>query len=148
MTGAWSSRNSRAGSANSPLWVGGGIAFGPHPRSYDQKVNRKLKRLGLRSAYSIKASEDRIKVVEDFSPEVPKTKEVAVLKLMEQLKRRCAPKKSRTKDEPHRTEPPIMTPNTFFNAFRLPRISRRNRAAASAQHQGRLVRSACGIPIK
>jgi large subunit ribosomal protein L4 len=67
----------RAGSANSPLWVGGGIAFGPKPRSYDQKVNRKAKRLGLRSAYSIKASEDRIKVVEDYSPEAPKTKDVA-----------------------------------------------------------------------
>jgi large subunit ribosomal protein L4 len=67
----------RAGSANSPLWVGGGIAFGPKPRTYDQKVNRKTKRLGLRSAYSIKASEDCIKVVEDYSPEAPKTKDVA-----------------------------------------------------------------------
>jgi large subunit ribosomal protein L4 len=67
----------RAGSANSPLWVGGGIAFGPKPRLYTEKVNRKVRHLGLKSAYSIKASEDRIKVVEDFSQSAPKTKEVA-----------------------------------------------------------------------
>jgi large subunit ribosomal protein L4 len=67
----------RAGSANSPLWVGGGIAFGPKPRLYTEKVNRKVRHLGLRSAYSIKASENRIKVVEDFSQSAPKTKEVA-----------------------------------------------------------------------
>jgi large subunit ribosomal protein L4 len=63
----------RSGSANSPLHVGGGIAFGPKPRSYTEKVNRKLRHLGLKSAYSIKASEDKIKVVEDFAPETPKT---------------------------------------------------------------------------
>lgn len=67
----------RSGSANSPVWVGGGVAFGPKPRSYDQKVNRKVKRLGLKSAYSIKAAEEKIKVVEDFSQDVPKTKEIA-----------------------------------------------------------------------
>lgn len=67
----------RAGSANSPLWVGGGIAFGPKPRLYTEKVNRKVRHLGLRSAYSIKASENQIKVVEDFSQSAPKTKEIA-----------------------------------------------------------------------
>jgi large subunit ribosomal protein L4 len=64
----------RAGSANSPVWVGGGVVFGPKPRSYDQKVNKKVRRLGLKSAYSIKAQEDRILVVEDFQIEAPKTK--------------------------------------------------------------------------
>ncbi len=67
----------RAGSANSPLWVGGGVAFGPKPRSYDQQVNRKMRHLGLRSAYSIKAVEDKIKVVEDFNLDSPQTKSVA-----------------------------------------------------------------------
>lgn len=67
----------RAGSANSPLWVGGGIAFGPKPRSYSQKNNRKLRKIALMSAYSIKAREDKIKVVEEFSMEKPRTKEVA-----------------------------------------------------------------------
>jgi len=65
----------RAGSASSPLWVGGGVAFGPKPRSYRQKVNQKLRRLALKSAYSIKAAEDRIKVVEDFTLDEPKTRE-------------------------------------------------------------------------
>lgn len=67
----------RAGSANSPLWVGGGVAFGPKPHSYRQKVNQKVRRLALKSAYSIKAAEDRIKVIEDFHLSEPKTKEVA-----------------------------------------------------------------------
>lgn len=67
----------RAGSANSPLWVGGGIAFGPKPRSYDQRVNKKMRRLGLKSAYSIKASEDKIKVVEDITLAGPKTRTIA-----------------------------------------------------------------------
>jgi len=67
----------RVGSANSPIRVGGGVAFGPTPRSYRQKVNQKVRRLALKSAYSIKASEDRIKVVEDFTLEEPKTREIA-----------------------------------------------------------------------
>ncbi|MCE5250609.1 50S ribosomal protein L4 [bacterium] len=73
----------RAGSANSPLWVGGGIAFGPKPHSYSQKVNKKMRRLALKSAYSMKAQEDRIKIVEDFTLESPKTKEfVGMLKAL------------------------------------------------------------------
>ena len=67
----------RAGSANSPIWVGGGVTFGPKPRTYSQKVNRKVRKLGLKSAYSIKASEDSIMVIEDFSLEQPRTKTVA-----------------------------------------------------------------------
>lgn len=67
----------RAGSANSPVWVGGGTAFGPQPRDYRQRLNKKLRRLALKSAYSIKASEDNIKVVEDFTLDAPKTHEVA-----------------------------------------------------------------------
>ena len=67
----------RAGSANSPVWVGGGVAFGPKPRSYNQKINRKLKKLAMKSAYSIKAQEDKIKIVEDFSLEEIKTRNVA-----------------------------------------------------------------------
>ena len=66
----------RAGSANNPIWVGGGVTFGPKPRSYRQKVNQKLRRLALKSAYSIKAAEDRIRVVEDFTLDEPKTREI------------------------------------------------------------------------
>ena len=67
----------RAGSANSPHWVGGGVAFGPKPRSYNQKVSKKLKRLAMKSAYSLKAQEDHIRIVEDFTLEEPKTREIA-----------------------------------------------------------------------
>ena len=73
----------RAGSANSPIWVGGGVAFGPKPRSFRQKVNKKVRMAGLKSAYSIKASEGSIMVVEDFSLNEPKTSTVAnVLKVL------------------------------------------------------------------
>lgn len=73
----------RAGSANSPIWVGGGVAFGPKTRSYRQKVNKKVRMAGLKSAYSIKASEGGIMVVEDFSLNEPKTSTVAnVLKVL------------------------------------------------------------------
>ena len=67
----------RAGSANSPLWIGGGVTFGPRPRSYNKRMNKKTRRLALKSAYSIKASEDGIKVVEDFTLEAPRTREMA-----------------------------------------------------------------------
>ena len=66
----------RAGSARSPIRIGGGVTFGPKPRSYRQKVNQKVRRLALKSAYSIKASEDSIKVVEDFTLTEPKTREI------------------------------------------------------------------------
>lgn len=64
----------RSGSANSPIWTGGGVVFGPKPRDYTQKINRKVKSLGIKSAYSIKANEEKIYVVEDFSLQEPKTK--------------------------------------------------------------------------
>lgn len=67
----------RAGKASSPVWVGGGVAFGPKPRSFKQKINSKMRRVGLKSAYSIKASEDSIFVVEDFLLSEPKTSTVA-----------------------------------------------------------------------
>ncbi len=67
----------RAGSANSPVWVGGAVAFGPRPRTFSEKVNKKVRMLGIKSAYSIKASEDSIFVVDDFTLSEPKTKNVA-----------------------------------------------------------------------
>ena len=65
----------RAGSIKSPVFRGGGRIFGPRPRSYDIKLNKKVKRLARRSALSSKAAEECIKVVEDFSFEAPKTSE-------------------------------------------------------------------------
>ena len=64
----------RAGSAKNPLFKGGGTVFGPRPRSYSFKLNKSLKRLARKSAFSIKAKEANIIVLEDFSFETPNTK--------------------------------------------------------------------------
>jgi large subunit ribosomal protein L4 len=64
----------RAGSILSPLFPGGGRIFGPVPRDYSFKLNKKLKALARRSALSIKAQNEAITVVEDFVMETPKTK--------------------------------------------------------------------------
>ena len=63
----------RAGSIKNPLFRGGGRVFGPVPRDYSQKVNKKVKRLARKSALSIKAKEKAIIVVEDFKLDAPKT---------------------------------------------------------------------------
>ena len=65
----------RAGSIKNPLFRGGGRIFGPTPRDYSQKVNKKVKRLARKSALSIKAKEKSILIVEDFQMEKPSTKE-------------------------------------------------------------------------
>lgn len=64
----------RAGSIKSPLFIGGGRVFGPRPRDYSFKLNKKLKQLARRSALSYKAQGNLITVVEDFTIETPKTK--------------------------------------------------------------------------
>ena len=65
----------RRGDINSPLLVGGGRVFGPKPRDYSFKLNKKVKVLARKSALSYKAKESAIVVVEDFNIEIPKTKE-------------------------------------------------------------------------
>ena len=65
----------RAGSIKNPIFRGGGRIFGPTPRDYSQKVNKKVKRLARKSALSIKAKEKSIFIVEDFQMEKPSTKE-------------------------------------------------------------------------
>ena len=67
----------RSGDINSPVMIGGGRVFGPKPRDYSFKLNKKVKRLARKSALSLKAQENAIIVVEDFSFEAPKTKEYA-----------------------------------------------------------------------
>ncbi|MBP6755887.1 MAG: 50S ribosomal protein L4 [Bacteroidia bacterium] len=64
----------RAGSMKSPLFIGGGRAFGPRPRDYSFKINKKVKVLARVSALSYKAKENAITVLEDFTFEAPKTK--------------------------------------------------------------------------
>jgi large subunit ribosomal protein L4 len=66
----------RQGSTRSPQWRGGGIVFGPHPRSYRQKMPRKMRRLAYKSALSIKARERQIIVLDDLQMPAPKTREM------------------------------------------------------------------------
>lgn len=66
---------SRIGDINSPVLVGGGRVFGPRPRDYRFKLNKKLKALARKSALTFKAQDNQIVVVEDFNFEAPKTKQ-------------------------------------------------------------------------
>jgi large subunit ribosomal protein L4 len=67
----------RAGTIRSPIWVGGGRTFAAQPRSYDQKVNKKMYRAALRSVLSELIRQDRLVVVESIELEAPKTKLLA-----------------------------------------------------------------------
>jgi len=69
----------RHGSIRSPQWVGGGIVFGPNPRSYSYKLPKKMRRLALKSALSSKVKENNLVVLEGLSLEAPKTKEIVNL---------------------------------------------------------------------
>ena len=69
----------RCGSIKSPLFPGGGRVFGPVPRDYSFKLNKKLKRLARRSALTYKAQAGAISVVESFEMEAPKTKQIVAL---------------------------------------------------------------------
>ena len=74
----------RAGSMKSPVFIGGGRVFGPQPRDYSFKVNKKTKRLARLSALSTLAKEGKISLVEDIALEAPKTKDF--LKILADLK--------------------------------------------------------------
>jgi len=65
----------RAGTKQSPIWVGGGVTFGPKPRDYSVRLPKKVKRLSVRSLLSLKMSENALKIVEDFTVESGKTKD-------------------------------------------------------------------------
>lgn len=67
----------RAGHKRSPVWVGGGVVFGPKPRDYSYVLPKKMKRGAYRSLFSKKVGENSFKVVENFSVESGKTKEMA-----------------------------------------------------------------------
>ena len=66
----------RAGTIRSPLWVGGGRVFGPSPKNYHKTVTKKMSRLARKSALSHRAKDDKIRMVEDFTFDAPKTKKV------------------------------------------------------------------------
>ena len=73
----------RAGTTRSPLWVGGGTIFGPRPRNYRMRFPIKMKQLARKSAFSMKAQDQQVRVVEDFSVASGKTRDMyAVLKAL------------------------------------------------------------------
>ena len=74
----------RQGSTRAPQWRGGRTVFGPQPRSYAQKMNRKMRRLALRSALSVKAADEQIIVLDALTMDAPKTREMR--SLLENLK--------------------------------------------------------------
>lgn len=69
----------RQGSIRAPQWKGGGVVFGPRPRSYRQKMNRKMRRLALRSAFSVKAADQQVLVMDALDVDQPKTREMVAL---------------------------------------------------------------------
>jgi len=73
----------RHGSIRSPLWVGGGITFGPSPRSYDKKLTKKMRKLALRSVLTDKVQRDELVLIDNISLDRPKTK--AVVEILEDL---------------------------------------------------------------
>jgi large subunit ribosomal protein L4 len=74
----------RQGSISAPHYRGGGVVFGPHPRSYEQRLPRKMKRLALRGALTAKFGDEAIKVIDTFGLDAIKTKELAgILRALE-----------------------------------------------------------------
>lgn len=69
----------RHGSRNAPIFVGGGVAHGPHPRKYTQRMPRKMRRLALRSALSSKAQDGQIIVLDALQMEEPRTKSMILM---------------------------------------------------------------------
>jgi large subunit ribosomal protein L4 len=69
----------RSGQRTSPIWVGGGKIFGPRPRDYSYKLPKKLKRLAFMSLLSLKAKENKLRVVTDFTVESGKTKDLVTM---------------------------------------------------------------------
>ncbi|MFC4075413.1 50S ribosomal protein L4 [Salinithrix halophila] len=74
----------RHGSIRSPIWVGGGVAFGPTPRSYAYKLPKKVRRLAIRSALSSKVKDENVIVLDQLSLDAPKTKDM--VKVLSNLK--------------------------------------------------------------
>jgi large subunit ribosomal protein L4 len=69
----------RQGSTRSPIWRHGGVVFGPHPRSYAQQMPRKMRRLALRSALSVKAAEGHLVLLDDLVMQTPKTRDMLMM---------------------------------------------------------------------
>ncbi len=74
----------RVGSSRNPVWKHGGVAFAPKPRDYSKSVNKKVRRLAIKSALTCKLAEQQLYVMEDLNIAAPKTKEM--VKVLDALK--------------------------------------------------------------
>ena len=79
--------NARAGYASSPVWSGGGVVFGPHPRKYTKKTNKMVKQLALRKAISSRINAGEVYLIEPITLDKPKTKDL-VAKLKGELEKK------------------------------------------------------------
>jgi large subunit ribosomal protein L4 len=79
--------NARSGYASSPVWSGGGVVFGPHPRDYSKKTNKTVKQLALRKAISSRVNAGEVYLIEPITLSTPKTKDL-VAKLKGELEKK------------------------------------------------------------
>jgi large subunit ribosomal protein L4 len=79
--------NARSGYKSSPVWSGGGVVFGPHPRDYSKKTNKTVKQLALRKAISSRVNAGEVFLIEAFTLDKPKTKDL-VAKLKDGLEKK------------------------------------------------------------
>jgi len=77
----------RAGTNRSPIWVGGGVTFGPKPRDYYYRINKKVRKSAIKSALAIKAREGKILIMEDLNLEKPSTRQMADLTQKMEIKK-------------------------------------------------------------
>lgn len=73
----------RFGSTRNPIWTGGGVVFGPHPRDYSYRVNKKVKKAALKSALSVKLKEEKVVIVDSF--DLPEIKTKVLVSILDQL---------------------------------------------------------------
>ena len=74
----------RVGSSRNPVWTGGGVAFAPKPRDYSQSINKKMKRLALKSVFSAKVNDKELFILDELKFDAPKTK--AMVEVFDNLK--------------------------------------------------------------
>jgi large subunit ribosomal protein L4 len=109
----------RHGSRNAPIFVGGGVAHGPKPRSYKKKMPRRMRRAALRSALSVKAADTQIVVLDELRLEQPRTREFAdMLERLDVSESALVllPEKNETIDKSVRNMPNVKTlPASYLN---------------------------------
>ena len=98
----------RAGYKSSPVWVGGGVVFGPHPRDYSKKVSKSVKKIALRKALSERIKSGDVFIVDSFAVKEPKTKQFVAAHRQDHRRAEDADRLRRLRRE-HLPAPPAMS---------------------------------------